>query len=210
MGLPVAPSAFASGGAGAPRGHKANGLRTSSPAVGGRRPVVTVTTANQGAAAVAGNTAVLITSLHKPPTGYNLTAAHVLRIASANPKVRAELGRYPKAKSYTYTKGSGYWQVSWFASPHSSKEVIQVYISDGTGKVTQIWTGFQVPWTMARGYPGAFGRRVNALYVWLPMCLLFMAPFLPSTYSCSWGSRSPWPCSTTPRSGCRSRSCTPS
>ncbi len=32
---------------------------------------------------------------------------------------------------------------------------------------------------MARGYPGAFGRRVNALYVWLPLCLLFLAPFIP-------------------------------
>ena len=30
-------------------------------------------------------------------------------------------------------------------------------------EVTQAWTGFQVAWTMARGYPGAFGRRVNAL-----------------------------------------------
>jgi hypothetical protein len=32
---------------------------------------------------------------------------------------------------------------------------------------------------MARGYPGAFGRQVNAWYVWLPMCLLFVAPFVP-------------------------------
>jgi hypothetical protein len=31
---------------------------------------------------------------------------------------------------------------------------------------------------MARGYPGAFGRKVNAWYVWLPLCLLFVAPFL--------------------------------
>jgi hypothetical protein len=45
--------------------------------------------------------------------------------------------------------------------------------------VTQVWTGFQIPWAMARGYPGAFGRRSNALYVWLPLCLLFLAPFLP-------------------------------
>jgi hypothetical protein len=142
-------------------------------------PVVTITTSEESGAAVAANTAVLITAPHKPPTGYNLTAAQVLRIASANPKVRAELRRWPQAKPYTYTKGPGNWQVSWFASPRSSKEVIQVYISDGTRKVTQVWTGFQVPWTMARGYPGAFGRRVNALYVWLPMCLLFMAPFLP-------------------------------
>ncbi len=32
---------------------------------------------------------------------------------------------------------------------------------------------------MARGYPGAFGRRVNSLYVWLPLCALFLAPFVP-------------------------------
>ena len=32
---------------------------------------------------------------------------------------------------------------------------------------------------MARGYPGAFGRRVNAWYVWIPLCVLFIAPFLP-------------------------------
>ena len=30
---------------------------------------------------------------------------------------------------------------------------------------------------MARGYPGAFGRHVNALYIWLPLCVLFLLPF---------------------------------
>ena len=30
---------------------------------------------------------------------------------------------------------------------------------------------------MARGYPGAFGEHVNALYVWIPLCLLFFIPF---------------------------------
>jgi hypothetical protein len=45
--------------------------------------------------------------------------------------------------------------------------------------VTQAWTGFQVAWTMARGYSGAFGRRVNSWYLWVPLCLLFIAPFVP-------------------------------
>ena len=58
-------------------------------------------------------------------------------------------------------------------------QIAQVYVSDATGKVVQSWTGFQVAWSMARGYPGAFGRRSNALYVWIPLCLLFVAPFLP-------------------------------
>ena len=30
---------------------------------------------------------------------------------------------------------------------------------------------------MARGYPGAFGRHVNALYIWIPLCVLFFVPF---------------------------------
>ena len=69
--------------------------------------------------------------------------------------------------------------MSWFSSGRHQVELAQVYVDDATGAVTQVWTGFQVAWTMARGYPGAFGRRVNAWYVWLPLCLLFVAPFLP-------------------------------
>ena len=51
-------------------------------------------------------------------------------------------------------------------------------IADDSGRVLEQWTGFQVAWTMARGYPGAFGRHVNALYIWLPLCLLFVLPFI--------------------------------
>ncbi len=51
-------------------------------------------------------------------------------------------------------------------------------VSDASGRVLEQWTGFQVAWTMARGYPGAFGRHVNALYIWLPLCALFLLPFI--------------------------------
>ena len=42
----------------------------------------------------------------------------------------------------------------------------------------EAWTEYQVPWSMARGYPGAFGRIVNAPWVWIPLALLFVVPFL--------------------------------
>ena len=71
------------------------------------------------------------------------------------------------------------WQVSWFSAGRHQVELAQVYVSDGTGRVTEAWTGFQVAWSMARGYPGAFGRDVNALYVWIPLCVVFVAPFFP-------------------------------
>ncbi len=125
------------------------------------------------------NTPVLVSSQTVPPKGYRLTAAQVERIAAAVLSVRAELRRHPDATPYEYTKGSGQWQVSWFLSGKHQVELMQVYIDDANGAVTQVWTGFQVAWTMARGYPGAFGRRVNSWYVWLPLCLLFLAPFFP-------------------------------
>ena len=101
------------------------------------------------------------------------------RIAARAPEIVAELRRHPKAADYEYTKGPGRWQVSWFSPGANQKELAQVYVDDATGEVTEAWTGFQVAWTMARGYPGAFGRRVNALVMWVPLCLLFVAPFLP-------------------------------
>jgi Glycosyltransferase family 87 len=35
-----------------------------------------------------------------------------------------------------------------------------------------------VEWPMARGYPGAFARAVNAPVVWIGLCVLFVLPFL--------------------------------
>ncbi len=136
--------------------------------------------------ATAPGTPVLVTSMTKPPAGYRLTAAQVQRIAAADPRVQAEVRRHPRAEPYEYTKGAGEWQVSWFSQTRPQKELMQVYVSDATGRVTQVWTGFQVAWTMARGYPGAFGRQVNAWYIWIPLCILFVAPF-------AWGGRRRWP-----------------
>jgi hypothetical protein len=137
------------------------------------------TTVTRTTTAADPNTPVLVTQQNVPPKGYRLTAAQVERIAAAALTIKAELRRHPHATAYEYTKGPGQWQVSWFASGKRQVELAQVYIDDATGAVTQVWTGFQVAWSMARGYQGAFGRRVNAWYVWLPLCVLFIAPFLP-------------------------------
>ena len=147
-------------------------LAPPSAGAAGRTVTKTVTVTNPG-------TPVLVTSPNTPPAGYRLTAVQVARIAARNPTIRAELRRHPRAVPYEYTKGGGVWQVSWFSAGRHQVELAQVYVSDATGKVTQAWTGFQVAWTMARGYPGAFGRSATSLYIWIPMCLLFVAPFFP-------------------------------
>ena len=41
----------------------------------------------------------------------------------------------------------------------------------------EAWQGTQAAWVMARGHHGYFGKRFDAWYIWLPLCLLFVAPF---------------------------------
>lgn len=130
-------------------------------------------------------TPVLVTDTTTPPPGgYRLTARRVLAIARSSRRVRAALAQYRGRHlvPYEYTKGYPTWQVSWFTPPRAhgeQRELVQVYVSDYTARVTQVWTGIQVAWTMARGYPGAFGRIVNAWWLWVAMCVIFFAPFAP-------------------------------
>ena len=88
---------------------------------------------------------------------------------------------YPGSTREVFLKGGDRWQVSYFADTKPGtprKEIAQVLIDDGTARVLEAWTDYQVPWSMARGYPGAFGRIVNAPWVWIPLAVLFVAPFL--------------------------------
>jgi len=93
-------------------------------------------------------------------------------IAAANldSKVIAERAKYPHLTP-TATLIDGNWQVDYFSD---SKDLVQVVVDPTTGLVRESWTGYQVAWKMARGYSGAFGHRLNAPYVWLPLCALFL------------------------------------
>ncbi|MEX2106981.1 MAG: hypothetical protein WD810_08800 [Solirubrobacterales bacterium] len=65
----------------------------------------------------------------------------------------------------------GNWEVAYFAT---GKEVALVIVDPLTAAVRESWTGYQVPWKMARGYSGAFGHKLNAPYVFLPLCAIFL------------------------------------
>ncbi|HEV3034013.1 MAG TPA: hypothetical protein VGX72_04405 [Solirubrobacteraceae bacterium] len=129
------------------------------------------------AAATNSETPVPVTLSNVPPAAHTLSAEKVLAIANRLPKMRALRHEYRGSFGDVYLKGAFQWQVSYFTLG-GKKEIGLVIINDVSGRVVEQWTGFQVAWTMARGYPGAFGRHVNALYIWLPMCVLFMLPFI--------------------------------
>ncbi len=111
-----------------------------------------------------------------PANARRLSSDQVLAIANRLPKMRALRREYRGSFGDVYEKGAFQWQVSYFTLG-GKKEIGLVIIEDLSGRVVEQWTGFQVIWTMARGYPGAFGRHVNALYIWLPLCVLFILPF---------------------------------
>ena len=51
-------------------------------------------------------------------------------------------------------------------------------IVDGAdGSVDEAWRDYQVETPLARGYEGAIAQKVNSPWIWLPLCLLFIAPF---------------------------------
>ncbi len=65
----------------------------------------------------------------------------------------------------------GNWEVGYFAD---GEKVALVIVDPLSGEVRESWTGYQVAWKMARGYSGAFGHRLNAPYVFLPLCAVFL------------------------------------
>jgi hypothetical protein len=117
-------------------------------------------------------------SLGKAPAGYRLTGEQAIAIADRSPVVVRLRRSHPGAFSNVFEKSGSRWQVSYYAQGKPDTEIAQVYVSDDTGRVTEAWTGPQVAWTMARGYAGAFGRKVNSPLVWIPLTLLFLVPFL--------------------------------
>ncbi len=104
----------------------------------------------------------------------DVSEAEALRVADRDAKVveeRQENG----ALTHTASMVDGNWEVGYFAG---DEEVALVVVDPATGRVRESWTGYQVAWKMARGYPGAFGHKLNAPYVFLPLCALFLLGLL--------------------------------
>lgn len=118
-------------------------------------------------------------SQDRPPPGRRLSARAATRIATSHPVVVEERAKYRTTYVRTFLKGSDRWQMAVYGQDtRAPEEIAQVIVDDRTGKPLEVWIGFKVEWLMARGYPGAFGRDVNAPYIWLSLCGLFALPFL--------------------------------
>jgi len=108
-----------------------------------------------------------------PPDSVKLdriTRAEAVAAADEDPRVRAEEREHGRLGP-TATFEDGHWQIAYFAD---GEQLVLVMVDPHSGEVTESWTGYQVAWKMARGYSGAFGHKLNAPYVFLPLCLVFL------------------------------------
>ncbi len=97
-------------------------------------------------------------------------ASRATRIAADDPNAVKEREEHT-VLTHSANMVDGNWEVGYFAG---DKEVALVIVDPLTGAVRESWTGYQVAWKMARGYSGAFGHKLNAPYVFLPLCALFL------------------------------------
>jgi peptidase YpeB-like protein len=105
-----------------------------------------------------------------------ISQTRAIEIAKQDPKAEAAASEHPDlSPSASRNDSTGLWEVGFFTGDN---EVVQVVVDPNSGKVLESWTGYQVAWKMARGYSGAFGRMINAPYIWLPLCAIFVLGLL--------------------------------
>jgi len=108
--------------------------------------------------------------LPERPEGYVTGPREAIRVANRDEEVVETRERYTDLRVSAEAKEPTQWQVGYFAD---DREVAQVLVDDASATVDESWTGHQVAWQMARGYEGSFGHKLNAPYVWIPLCAIF-------------------------------------
>ncbi len=101
-----------------------------------------------------------------------ITREEATAAADRDPKVKDQEREHGELASVaTLDEDDGNWEVAYFSD---GDELVLVVVDASSGEVEESWTGYQVNWKMARGYSGAFGHKLNAPYVFLPLCLIFL------------------------------------
>jgi hypothetical protein len=111
------------------------------------------------------------------PGGLPLDSTDVSGIASRADGVPAELDRLDRVggiRERIFTSGDD-WEV--FYGDRRGEIRAIVVVDDATGHVIDVFTGSQIDTKLARGYQGAVSGKVNRWWIWLPLCVLFLAPF---------------------------------
>lgn len=121
------------------------------------------------------------------------TQREVIDAAVADVTVQREArawGGVRKLRATARVEEACCWEVDLFAPDRRDgdpeRAVIRVDVTDASLNVTGVWTGHQIPWTMARGDRDGFGGDVNEPVVWIALFVLFALVAIDWTRLRSW------------------------
>jgi len=100
----------------------------------------------------------------------SISSLNATAIAESDPKVVESERKHPGLTSRAEFEDSD-WEVGFF---DGEDQIALVIVDDMSGAIEESWTGHQATWSMARGYEGAFGRTLNAPYVFIPLLVIFL------------------------------------
>lgn len=104
------------------------------------------------------------------PAAAEVSAQEAIATARQDPVAVDQAAKNPELERRARRVGER-WEVGLYAG---EEKVGLVVVDAESGRVMESWSGYQVDWRMARGYSGAFGRSLNAPYVFVPLTLVFL------------------------------------
>ena len=117
----------------------------------------------------------------KPPPSFTTSAKQAIAVAERVAQVQAARAKHPNLKAHPYISSirlrSGafyHWDIYF----QDGGELLVEVESGPDGRPLEIQTAPDVGWPLLRGYPGVLGGDLNHPWIWLPLCLLFVAPFV--------------------------------
>jgi len=118
---------------------------------------------------------VVVHDLDRPPPGFQLNGAEAIEVADTAQNVIDERRESPGMKPRVSTRGDDRWQIDYYLD---GTDVAQAVVDDRTGTVVEAWRNQQVEVKLARGYEGAVAGNVSKPWIWIPLCILFVLPFV--------------------------------
>jgi hypothetical protein len=125
---------------------------------------------------------VLVEGPDKLPPGFAVTPREARRAVERVERVQQAIADHPHAKVYVqlpqWGNYGGDYAVTYIDTGGKGEVVADVYVDGRTGVVQEVWTGPQAGTFLARGLKPSVGRSLNKPYIWVPLAILFLAPFV--------------------------------
>jgi Glycosyltransferase family 87 len=113
----------------------------------------------------------------EPPS---LSTREVAEIARGSERLQDWIADHPVVRATPKLEDDDRWKVSFVSKNAEGDEKVEaeVWVVDDDATISEVRTGPQVGWLMARGNDGAFGRSLNKPGIWAALSVVFLFPLL--------------------------------